>query len=121
MSKVDNYIEFIQKKDNKLNEVFPNLMTTPYIIKTARFTYNKLFSKSEKACGNLPDSDKALCIKKFKVRSFIAQQSKLSSLLTNCGQTANPSECRGEVQAKIKTLQFKINILKQAIKGVESK
>ena len=136
MSSLDHYLEFIQlteagpaalaaalaKRSAKAGAggITPSpmmaLMTLPYIIKTAKFAYNKIFSKADKACSGIPPADKNMCLRKYKLQAYTNQLRILRSSMGQCAKTKDPTSCKDKLNEKVKALQFKINMLNQAIK-----
>ena len=119
MSNLDHYLEFIQlENEQELNEITPMmaLMTVPHLIKLGKFAYNKIFSKAQKACAGMPSADKNMCLRKFKLQAFTNQLRTLRSSMSKCKDTKDPNDCKDKLNGKIKTTQFKINMLNQAIR-----
>jgi hypothetical protein len=135
MSSLDHYLEFIQ-----LDEVAPlvsgaakvagagagkiagmspaylALMTAPHLIKLGKFAFNKIFSKAQKACSGMPQADKNMCLRKFKLQAYTNQLRTLRSSTSKCKDTKDPNDCKDKLNVKIKAIQFKINMLNQAIR-----
>ena len=133
MNSLDHYLEFIQteapipamvgklaggavKKAGGMSPAYMALMTAPHLIKLGKFAYNKIFSKAHKACTGMPEADKNMCLRKFKLQAFTNQLRTLRSSLSKCRDTKDPNECKDKLNVKIKAIQFKINTLNQAIR-----
>jgi hypothetical protein len=137
MSSLDHYLEFIQLtevpaagiafglgkvaagaggKIAGMSPAYLALMTAPHLIKMGKFAFNKIFSKAEKACAGMPQADKSMCLRKFKLRAYADQLRTLRSSMGKCKDTKNPNECKDKLNEKVKAIQFKINILNKAIR-----
>jgi hypothetical protein len=133
MNSLDHYLEFIQtevaapaligklaggavKTAGGMSPAYIALMTAPHLIKAGKFAFNKIFSKAQKACTGMPEADKNMCLRKFKLQAFTNQLRTLRSSLSKCRDTKDPNECKDKLNVKIKAIQFKINMLNQAIK-----
>jgi len=133
MNSLDGYLEFIQTeapipaiigkvaaggagKIAGMSPAYLALMTAPHLIKLGKFAYNKIFSKAQKACTGMPEADKNMCLRKFKLQAFTNQLRTLRSSLSKCRDTKDPNECKDKLNVKIKAIQFKINMLNQAIR-----
>lgn len=138
MSSLDNYLESIQteapipamigklagagaKRAAGMSPAYMALMTAPHLIKLGKFAYNKIFSKAQKACTGMPEADKNMCLRKFKLQAFTNQLRTLRSSISKCKDTKDPNECKDKLNVKIKAIQFKINMLNQAIRRAGGK
>lgn len=137
MSNLDHYLEFIQLtevpaagiafglgkvaaggagKVAGMSPAYLALMTAPHLIKMGKFAFNKIFSKAQKACSGLPQADKNMCLRKFKLQAYTNQLRTLRSSMGKCKDTKDPNDCKDKLNVKIKAIQFKINMLNQAIR-----
>jgi hypothetical protein len=139
MSNLDHYLEFIQldeagvaalakavqlskhggtmaKGVAGMSPAYLALMTAPHLIKLGKFAFNKIFSKAEKACSGMPQADKNMCLRKFKLQAYTNQLRTLRSSMGKCKDTKDPNDCKDKLNVKVKAIQFKINMLKQAIR-----
>jgi len=133
MSNLDHYLEFIQteapipqlvgklaggaaKTAGGMSPTYLALMTAPHLIKLGKFAFNKIFSKAQKACAGMPQADKNMCLRKFKLQAFTNQLRTLRSSMSKCKDTKDPNDCKDKLNTKIKAIQFKINMLNQAIR-----
>jgi len=138
MSNLDHYLEFIQLdeaggvagiafglgktaagaggKIAGMSPAYLALMTAPHLIKLGKFAFNKIFSKADKACSGMPQADKAMCLRKFKLQAYTNQLRTLRSSMGKCKDTKDPNDCKDKLNTKIKAIQFKINMLNQAIR-----
>lgn len=136
MSSLDHYLEFIQLDEAPaaiafglgkvaagaggkiagMSPAYLALMTAPHLLKLGKFAYNKIFSKAQKACSGMPQADKSMCLRKFKLQAYTNQLRTLRSSMSKCKDTKNPNDCKDKMNTKIKAIQFKINMLNQAIR-----
>lgn len=134
MSSLDHYLEFIQLTEAPvagavakvavggagkvagMSPAYLALMTAPHLIKLGRFAFNKIFSKADKACSGMPQADKNMCLRKFKLQAYTNQLGTLRSSMSKCKDTKEPNECKDKINEKVKAIQFKINMLNQAIR-----
>lgn len=136
MSSLDHYLEFIQLDEAAaaiafglgkgaaaaggkiagMSPAYLALMTAPHLIKLGKFAFNKIFSKAQKACAGMPEADKNMCLRKFKLQAYTNQLNTLRSSVGKCKDTKDPNECKDKLNVKVKAIQFKINTLKQAIR-----
>ena len=73
--------------------------------------YKKFFSQSARACKGKSGSDKANCVKSFKVKGLMAAKAKVSSGIAKC----KDPKCKAKLQAKAQSFDAKISSMKGAV------
>ncbi len=117
MDRLDNYLVYLDESE-ELEEisVLTALFIAPMIFKGAQFAFKNIFDKATKACLGMQSTDSAICIRKYKIKAYMAQLSKLKGGLAKCGKDKNPIKCKQKIQSKISNVQMKLQITQNALK-----
>ena len=117
MNQLDNYLVYLDESE-ELEEigVMTALFIAPMIFKGAQFAFKNIFDKATKMCRGMQPADSAICIRKYKIKAYIAQLSKLKGGLAKCGKDKNPVQCKQKIQTKVSNVQAKLQITQNSLK-----
>lgn len=119
MDQLDRYLTYLDESE-ELEEigVMTALFAAPMVFKGAAFAFKNIFSKATKACRGMQPVDSGICIRKYKLKAYQAQLSKLKGGMAKCAKDKNPIQCKQKIQSKISNVQVKLQTTQNSLKRV---
>lgn len=117
MDQLDNYLTYLDEcEDLKEIGLMTAIFAAPLVARAAQFAFKNIFDKATKMCRGMQPADSAICIRKYKIKAYIAQLSKLKGGIVKCGKDKNPAQCKQKIQTKISNVQMKLQTTQNALK-----
>jgi hypothetical protein len=94
------------------------LVVASLLVYAAWKTYQRFLSPAARACKNLKNKEKTKCIIKFKIQARRKQYMDLVAAKHACDKSKIPIKCRRVVEEKIKSIQKKIDKLREKLEAI---
>lgn len=107
---LDKYLEEIQLQELPLLAASVAIGAVQLMIAAGRIYKNNL-TKAAKACKDLPDREKAICMLRGKVAAKNAELQALKAGIGKCAKAKNPEACKTKVANKMQKLADEIKYL----------
>jgi len=76
--------------------------------------YKAFISKAERACKGKSGTEKASCLKAYKIKGYQAQMNSLQKGMTSCAKSKDPAKCKKITGQKLVAVKAKLSKLQRS-------
>lgn len=122
MSNLDTYLERVQ-----VQEVEPLLLSLAVVGATAGIinainltyrTYKEYMTKAGRACADLTERERSICMLQHKIKGKQKQMQQLQQLASSCVKNKKVQECKMKIAKEIQKIKEEIKRMQERVKAI---
>lgn len=124
MDQLDKYLDRVQVQE--LDPLLTGLTivgVTAGVINAINFTYRtykEYLTKAGRACDDLTERERSICMLEHKIKGKQRQLQQLSKLATQCTKNKNVQKCKMRIAKEIQQVKNDIKRMKERVKAIHS-
>ena len=122
MSQLDKYLNRVQIQE--LDPLLTGLAivgATAGVINAINFTYRtykEYMTKSGRACSDLTERERSICMLQYKIKGKQKQIGQLKQLVSKCNQNKKVQVCKSKFAKEIQKIKDEIKRMHERIKAI---
>ena len=122
MSKLDKHLERVQVQE--LDPLLTGLAivgATAGVINAINFTYRtykEYMTKAGRACTDLTERERSICMLQYKIKGKQKQLQQLKHLVSKCAQNKKVQACKSRLAKEMQKIKAEIKRMQERVKAI---